>query len=124
MISSSQTERLQDEIYRQMLRLEAGCSCADFNLALALLQAWMVLERDSSRTRTRKWLRALCPLCLHMIQAQAGACTSDAEESAMVHAKAFSELLYPDAKRPSRRNHQGAATIRGAREDAATQKKP
>jgi len=80
MIPSGQTARLQDEVYRQMFRLEAGCPRADLRLALALLRAWSVLERHPSRSRTRQWLRAVSPLCLRTIAAQAPSCAAENEE--------------------------------------------
>lgn len=77
---SRQSERLQDEVYRQMLRLEAGCSAAELHLALALLRAWMVLERLPSRSGARQWLRAVCPMCLRMMEAEAAEPTSGNED--------------------------------------------
>lgn len=67
MIKPRQTAELQDEVYRQMLRLEAGCSAADLHLALALLRAWTVLELQPPRSSPREWLRSICPVCLRMI---------------------------------------------------------
>lgn len=77
---SRQTERLQDEVYRQMLRLGAGCSAAKLQLALALLRAWMVLERLPPRSGARQWLRAVCPMGLRMMQAEADESTSGKED--------------------------------------------
>ena len=37
-------ERLRDEVYRQMFRVEAGRPRAEVELAIALLRAWMGLE--------------------------------------------------------------------------------
>lgn len=67
MIRSNQAAELQDEVYRQMLRLEAGCPAAGLDLALALLRAWTALEREPSRSKPRRWIRAICPVCLRMI---------------------------------------------------------
>lgn len=60
-------ERLQDEVYRQMFRLEAGRQSADVLLAVALLRAWMALEREPSQSEPRRWLRSVCPVCLKMM---------------------------------------------------------
>jgi hypothetical protein len=79
MTRANQTERLQDEVYRQMLRLEAGCSAADLQLAIALLRAWMLMEHEPPRSRPRQWLRAVCPLCLHMIAREDGSATREVE---------------------------------------------
>jgi hypothetical protein len=69
-------ERLQDEIYRQMFRLEAGRRSADVLLAVALLRAWMALEREPAQSEPRQWLRSVCPVCLSMI-GEASECDGD-----------------------------------------------
>lgn len=69
MTPASQIARLQDEVYREMFRVEAGCPSADLRLALALLRAWMALERNPPGSRPRQWLRRVCPFCLRIIEA-------------------------------------------------------
>lgn len=76
----SQTARLQDEVYREIFRLEAGYPAADLRLAMALLRAWMTMEHYSSRSRVRQWLRTVCPVCLGMIEAARGSCGGDNKE--------------------------------------------
>lgn len=71
---------LQDEVYRQMFRLEAGCPAADLGLAVALLRAWMALEKAPPRSRPRQWLRAICPVCLRMMNSAPGPCPRDNEK--------------------------------------------
>ena len=68
-VSPRTSDRLKDEVYRQMLRVEAGRSTAQLPLALALLQAWITLDRQSPDSEARQWLRAVSPLCLRMIDA-------------------------------------------------------
>jgi hypothetical protein len=66
-ISANAANRLKDEVYRQMLRVEAGRSTAQLPLALALLQAWMTLGDQPFDSDARHWLRSICPVCLAMI---------------------------------------------------------
>lgn len=80
MTRCSQAARLQDEVYRQIFRLEAGYAAADLRLAMALLRAWIVLEHTPSRSRARQWLRAVCPVCLHLIEAAPASPRDDNEE--------------------------------------------
>lgn len=60
-------EQLRDEVYRQMIRLEAGRPQADIQLALALLYAWMSLDAAHSKDEQFQWLRRICPVCIVMI---------------------------------------------------------
>jgi DNA-directed RNA polymerase specialized sigma24 family protein len=60
---------LKDEVYRQMLRLEAGRPAAQLALAVALLQAWTALDQQPADSEPRQWLRTICPVCLRLIQA-------------------------------------------------------
>ena len=62
------TDALKDEVYRQMLRLEAGRPAAQLLLVVALLNAWMALERQRQDSEPRQWLRSISPVCLRMIQ--------------------------------------------------------
>ncbi|MFP5226870.1 MAG: hypothetical protein ACLGXA_04525 [Acidobacteriota bacterium] len=66
-VSARTADRLKDEVYRQMLRVEAGRSAAQLPLAVALLQAWMTLDSQPSDCEARQWLRTVSPLCLRMI---------------------------------------------------------
>ncbi len=50
-ISAKSVNRVKDEVYRQMLRVEAGRSAAQLPLALALLQAWITLGDQAIRQR-------------------------------------------------------------------------
>ena len=73
---SSRPERFKDEVYRQMFRLEEGYPSADLSLAVALIRAWIALERNSAGSEPRRWLRKISPMCLSMIEAlcDTGAC--------------------------------------------------
>lgn len=62
-------DTLKDEVYRQMLRLEAGRPAAQVLLALALLHAWMTFDEQPPDSEPRQWLRTVCPVCLRMIEA-------------------------------------------------------
>lgn len=68
-------ERLKDEVYRQMFRLEASRPGAELDLALALLRGWLDAETEPAESSSREWLRKICPICLHTIEdrRQAGA---------------------------------------------------
>jgi hypothetical protein len=72
-ISARTANRLQDEVCRQMLRLEAGRPSAHLLLAIALLNAWIMLERQPPDCEPRQWLRRLTPVCLRMIEEAGGA---------------------------------------------------
>ena len=67
-VSVRAANRLKDEVYRQMLRLEAGHTAAQLPLALALLQAWIRLGDEPLDSETRQWLQSIGPLCLRMIE--------------------------------------------------------
>ena len=64
--------RLKDEVYREMLLLEVNRPGAEMGLALALLRA--VVQSGSFRDQIEfgDWLRTVCPLGLHMIEASLG----------------------------------------------------
>ena len=64
--------RLKDEVYREMLLLEVNRPGAEMGLALALLRA--VVQSGSFRDQVEfgEWLRTVCPLGLHMIEASLG----------------------------------------------------
>jgi hypothetical protein len=70
-------EQFKDEVYRQMFRLEAGRHGAELDLTIALLRAWLALDSDSGVSKSREWLKKICPLCLLMIEARQQANKSD-----------------------------------------------
>lgn len=69
-VTARAIDRLKDEVYRQMLRLEAGRPAARVLLAVALLNAWTTLERQPAGCEPRQWLRKLSPVCLRMIRTE------------------------------------------------------
>lgn len=75
-ISVRAMNRLKNEVYRQMLRVEAGRSAAQLPLALALLKAWMTLCDQPLDSNTRRWLRSICPVCLTMMETVGDSATS------------------------------------------------
>ncbi|MGB9406088.1 MAG: hypothetical protein WCA89_01060 [Terracidiphilus sp.] len=64
----NQSERLKDEVYRQMFRLEEGRACAETGLALALLRAWLAADSKPENGGEREWLKTISPICLQMIE--------------------------------------------------------
>jgi hypothetical protein len=70
-------EQLKDEVYRQMFRLEAGRPGAELNLTIVLLRAWLASDSDSGVSKSREWLKKICPICLLMIEARQQANNSD-----------------------------------------------
>jgi hypothetical protein len=64
----SHGERLKDEVYRQMFRLEAQRPEAERDLAIALLRAWMVAESLPEHRAEQEWLKKISPICLQMIE--------------------------------------------------------
>ncbi len=64
--------RLKDEVYREMLLLEVNRPGSEMGLALALLRAIVQSESFSNREEYEGWLKTVCPLCLHMIEASLG----------------------------------------------------
>lgn len=58
--------RLQDEVYREMLRLEGGRPGAEMGVALALLRAWVAMELVPDGDR--EWLVRVSPVGLRMIE--------------------------------------------------------
>lgn len=60
-------ERIKDEVYRQMFRLDERRPGADMGLALALLRAWLAAESKSASDEERDWLKKISPICLEMI---------------------------------------------------------
>jgi hypothetical protein len=68
-VRTGNLDRFQDEVYRQMFRLEAHRPGSEMELAIALLRAWTASESAPARDARRQWLRRICPLCLGMIEA-------------------------------------------------------
>lgn len=60
--------RSQDEVYRELYRLEAHRLGAEMGLALALLRAWVAAGFPAEDCRDWEWLRAITPLGLQMIE--------------------------------------------------------
>ncbi|MGA3161970.1 MAG: hypothetical protein ABSC77_12205 [Terracidiphilus sp.] len=61
-------ERVKDEVYRQMFRLEERRPGAEIGLAIALLHAWLTAESNSESGLERVWLKNISPICLLMIE--------------------------------------------------------
>jgi hypothetical protein len=61
-------ERLKDEVYRQMFRLEADRPGADLALAIALLRGWLASSAEPGVPESSEWLKKICPICLLMIE--------------------------------------------------------
>ena len=66
---SKRSNRLKDEVYRQMYRLEAGRPGADLSLAIVLLRAWITSDSETDIPQAREWLMKISPICLAMIEA-------------------------------------------------------
>jgi hypothetical protein len=62
------SERLKDEVYRQMYRLEASRPGAEVALAIALLRAWIASGSETEMPQSREWLMKICPICILMIE--------------------------------------------------------
>jgi len=62
------SNRLQDEVYREMYLLESKRPGAEIGLALALLHAWNETNSLPQDDEIRLWLRQICPLCVKMIE--------------------------------------------------------
>ncbi len=60
--------RLKDEVYRQMFRLEESCPGAEMGLALALLRAWAATDAEPETGDEHDWLQKISPICLQMIE--------------------------------------------------------
>lgn len=62
------SNRLQDEVYREMYLLESRRPGSEMALALALLRAWNQSESLPQSDDIKLWLRKICPLCVRMIE--------------------------------------------------------
>ena len=65
-------DRLKDEVYRQMFRLEAHIPGADLELSIALLRGWIAPCPESEHTQLQEWLKKISPICIQMIEVQRG----------------------------------------------------
>ena len=64
----SHDDKIKDEVYRQMFRLEAGRQDADLALAIALLRGWVDSYSETEVPQLNEWLKKICPICLLMIE--------------------------------------------------------
>jgi hypothetical protein len=69
---SRRTNRLMDEVYRQMFLLEERRPGSELGLALALLRAWVAAESGREGGEEWAWLKKICPLCLEIIEGETG----------------------------------------------------
>jgi hypothetical protein len=53
-----------------MFRLEASRPGAELELTIALLRAWLASESGHDVSKSREWLKKICPICLLMIEAR------------------------------------------------------
>jgi hypothetical protein len=60
--------RLMDEVYRQMFRLEEGRPGAEIELALALVRAWAATRTQPETEGPQDWLQKISPICIRMIE--------------------------------------------------------
>lgn len=67
-------DKLKDEVYRQMLRLEANRRGADLDLATALLHGWLHSYSTPEASKLLEWLSKVSPICLSMIEARRHSC--------------------------------------------------
>ena len=63
-----QNEHLQDEVYRQVFRLEANRPFAELDLAIALLRAWLAASSATPEQEDWLWLKNICPIGVTMIE--------------------------------------------------------
>ena len=63
------SERIKDEVYRQMFRLEEGRAGSETRLAVALLRAWQAAGSQTTAAEERDWLQKISPICIEMIEA-------------------------------------------------------
>lgn len=62
------SNRLKDEVYREMYLLESRRPGSEMALALALLHAWTEADSLPQDNEVKIWLRQICPLCLQLIE--------------------------------------------------------
>lgn len=81
----NRNERLKDEVYRQMFRLEEGRAGAEIGLAAALLRAWITAGPEAAGGEEEDWLKKISRICLGLIEASShasGACSAQSRPSA------------------------------------------
>ena len=61
-------ERLKDEVYRQMYRLEAKRPGAELGLAVALLRAWQATSSVMKGENQQEWLSKVSSIGLSLIE--------------------------------------------------------
>jgi hypothetical protein len=64
----NRVNRLKDEVYRQMFKLEEGKPGAEMGLSLALLRAWAATDTEPEGSDEWDWLKKISPICLQMIE--------------------------------------------------------
>ena len=69
-------ERIKDEVYRQMFRLEENRPGSEIGLALALLYAWQEGASKPESSEEKEWLKKISPICLQMIEVSLQSCTT------------------------------------------------
>jgi hypothetical protein len=69
---SRASNRLKDDVYREMFLLESSRPGSEMGLALALLRAMVRSDSLANREEFREWLQTVCTIGLHMIEASLG----------------------------------------------------
>jgi len=62
------SNRLQDDVYRNMYLVESRRPGSEMALALALLHAWNEMGSPAEDEEFLRWLQQICPLCVMMIE--------------------------------------------------------
>jgi hypothetical protein len=78
------TNRLQDEVYREMFLLESHRPGSEMRLALALLRAIVQSDTLGNQQNLREWLKTVCPVALRMIERaleKSSSCSSHVHEN-------------------------------------------
>jgi len=65
---SRNSNRLKDEVYRQMFRLEESRPGSELGLAMALLRAWLAGDGNPASIEDSDWLKKVSPIGLQMIE--------------------------------------------------------
>jgi hypothetical protein len=73
---NNRSERVKDEVYHQMFRLEESRPGAEMGLALALLYAWQAADSSPESGEKRDWLKKISPICLQMIETSLQTCNT------------------------------------------------
>lgn len=60
--------RLKDDVYREMFRLEVDRPGSEMGLALALLRAVIRFQSLPQESEFGEWLKMICPIGLRMIE--------------------------------------------------------